>query len=134
MTGREDGSPPTTTDHIADGTTDPGTQREPDPGTQRGPEPGTERGPDRAADFATDRTADPATDRTTDRGPGSAADLADRGPDRAAWSRGRDGGGEAPWAQGLLEHLRPTGRDVRRVVTWLAGAVHGTASLQDRTG
>ncbi|MFE6945054.1 helix-turn-helix domain-containing protein [Streptomyces chartreusis] len=38
------------------------------------------------------------------------------------------------WAQELLEHLRPHGRDVRRVVTWLAGAVQGIASLQDDTG
>lgn len=38
------------------------------------------------------------------------------------------------WAQELLEQLRPTGRDVRRVVLWLADAVHGTACLQDETG
>lgn len=38
------------------------------------------------------------------------------------------------WAQELLDHLRPTGRDVRRVVTWLADAVQGTAALQDDTG
>ncbi|MEV0643110.1 helix-turn-helix domain-containing protein [Streptomyces sp. NPDC050619] len=41
---------------------------------------------------------------------------------------------EASWAQELLDHLRPTGRDVRRVVAWLADTVRGTASLQDDTG
>jgi hypothetical protein len=41
---------------------------------------------------------------------------------------------DAPWAQELLDHLRPTGRDVRRVVSWLADAVRGQASLQDGTG
>ncbi|MFJ9543477.1 helix-turn-helix domain-containing protein [Streptomyces sp. NPDC101225] len=40
----------------------------------------------------------------------------------------------AGWAQELLDHLRPTGRDIRRVVTWLADAVDGTACLQDDTG
>ncbi|MEY9988746.1 DNA-directed RNA polymerase specialized sigma24 family protein [Streptomyces sp. V4I8] len=38
------------------------------------------------------------------------------------------------WAQELLEHLRPNGRDVGRVVAWLADAVQGTAALQDDTG
>ncbi|MEU0075300.1 helix-turn-helix domain-containing protein [Streptomyces sp. NPDC006332] len=38
------------------------------------------------------------------------------------------------WAQELLDHLRPTGRDVRRIVAWLAAAVHGAASLQDDGG
>lgn len=99
MTGREDRSPPTTTDHSADGTTDRGTGR------------------------PTDRAADSAAESTSDR----AADRPVRGG-------GPGGGGDGPWAQGLLEHLRPSGRDVRRVVTWLAEAVHGTASLQDHTG
>ncbi|MFE7173913.1 helix-turn-helix domain-containing protein [Streptomyces sp. NPDC057616] len=40
----------------------------------------------------------------------------------------------AGWAQELLDHLRPTGRDIRRVLAWLAGAVDGTACLQDDTG
>jgi hypothetical protein len=43
-------------------------------------------------------------------------------------------GGEPYWAQALLEHLRPTGRDVRRVVAWLADTVHGTACLRDDSG
>jgi hypothetical protein len=43
-------------------------------------------------------------------------------------------GVEADWAQELLDHLRPTGRDVRRVVAWLAGSVRGTASLRDESG
>ncbi|MFI7413881.1 helix-turn-helix domain-containing protein [Streptomyces sp. NPDC049627] len=42
--------------------------------------------------------------------------------------------GGSVWAQELLDHLRPTGRDVRRVVTWLADAVQGTAALRDDTG
>ncbi|WP_343243922.1 helix-turn-helix domain-containing protein [Streptomyces sp. SID13726] len=42
--------------------------------------------------------------------------------------------GSPAWARELLDHLRPTGRDVRRVVAWLAEAVRGTAALQDDTG
>ncbi|GCB53096.1 helix-turn-helix domain-containing protein [Kutzneria buriramensis] len=38
------------------------------------------------------------------------------------------------WAQELLDHLRPSGRDVRRLVNWLAHTVQGTASLQDEAG
>ncbi|MFD3617927.1 helix-turn-helix domain-containing protein [Streptomyces sp. NPDC058676] len=41
---------------------------------------------------------------------------------------------DVAWAQELLDHLRPTGRDVHRVVAWLAEAVQGRASLQDDTG
>ncbi|MFI6564445.1 helix-turn-helix domain-containing protein [Streptomyces sp. NPDC050534] len=41
---------------------------------------------------------------------------------------------DSRWAQELLDQLRPTGRDIRRVVTWLANAVDGTACLQDDTG
>ena len=51
---------------------------------------------------------------------------------RPAQVTGADGG--PTWAQELLEHLRPTGRDIRRVVAWLADAVQGTAWLQDGTG
>ncbi|MFF7446442.1 MULTISPECIES: helix-turn-helix domain-containing protein [unclassified Streptomyces] len=40
----------------------------------------------------------------------------------------------AAWARELLDHLRPTGRDVRRVVAWLAAGVHGTAALHDAGG
>ncbi|MGW0337315.1 helix-turn-helix domain-containing protein [Streptomyces sp. NPDC003011] len=43
-------------------------------------------------------------------------------------------GAETGWAQELLDHLRPTGRDVRRVVAWLADSVRGTASLRDGSG
>ncbi|MFJ8632261.1 helix-turn-helix domain-containing protein [Streptomyces sp. NPDC093568] len=50
---------------------------------------------------------------------------------RQAGTRGTDG---PAWAQQLLEHLRPNGRDVRQVVAWLADAVEGVASLQDGTG
>ncbi|WLW57883.1 helix-turn-helix domain-containing protein [Streptomyces sp. YU58] len=38
------------------------------------------------------------------------------------------------WAWGLLDHLRPTGRDVRRVAAWLADTLGATVSLQDETG
>lgn len=41
---------------------------------------------------------------------------------------------EVSWAQELLEQLRPAGRDVRRVVDWLADGVRGTVVLQDDTG
>ncbi|MFF5483132.1 helix-turn-helix domain-containing protein [Streptomyces sp. NPDC012935] len=41
---------------------------------------------------------------------------------------------DSAWAEELLVHLRPNGRDVGRVVAWLADAVQGTASLQDDTG
>ncbi|MDF2264578.1 helix-turn-helix domain-containing protein [Streptomyces coacervatus] len=50
---------------------------------------------------------------------------------RPAQVKGDDG---STWAQELLDHLRPTGRDIRRVVAWLADAVQGTACLQDSTG
>ncbi|MFI7018421.1 helix-turn-helix domain-containing protein [Streptomyces sp. NPDC050164] len=38
------------------------------------------------------------------------------------------------WAEELLEHLRPAGRDVGRVVSWLADAVRGSVALQDAAG
>ncbi|MFE2438584.1 helix-turn-helix domain-containing protein [Streptomyces sp. NPDC059409] len=43
-------------------------------------------------------------------------------------------GEHAGWARELLEHLRPAGRDLNRVVAWLAGTAHATVSLQDGTG
>ncbi|MFD9937591.1 helix-turn-helix domain-containing protein [Streptomyces massasporeus] len=43
-------------------------------------------------------------------------------------------GTDAAWAEELLEHLRPAGRDVRRVVDWLAGTVGATVALQDAAG
>ncbi|MFI2645470.1 helix-turn-helix domain-containing protein [Streptomyces sp. NPDC018610] len=46
-------------------------------------------------------------------------------------------GGEdrpATWAEELLDQLRPAGRDVRKVVAWLADAAHGTACLLDGAG
>ncbi|MEU6352931.1 helix-turn-helix domain-containing protein [Streptomyces sp. NPDC047072] len=47
---------------------------------------------------------------------------------------GREAAQPPQWAQELLDHLRPTGRDVRRIVAWLAETVDGTAVLQDATG
>lgn len=43
-------------------------------------------------------------------------------------------GADTLWAEELLDHLRPTGRDVRRVVAWLAEGVQGQAALQDDSG
>lgn len=43
--------------------------------------------------------------------------------------------GEHPgWARELLAHLRPAGRDVRRVVDWLAATAGAEAALQDAAG
>ncbi|GAT80656.1 PucR family transcriptional regulator [Streptomyces sp. F-3] len=39
-----------------------------------------------------------------------------------------------PWAEELLDQLRPGGRDAHKVVAWLAASVHGTACLLDGTG
>jgi DNA-binding CsgD family transcriptional regulator len=51
-------------------------------------------------------------------------------------TRQRDAGtgGNAGWAEELLDHLRPSGRDVHRVVTWLAGTVDAAVTLRDGTG
>lgn len=40
----------------------------------------------------------------------------------------------APWAEKLLEHLRPTGRDIGKVLAWLAETVDGPVCLRDDTG
>ncbi|MFE9310455.1 helix-turn-helix domain-containing protein [Streptomyces sp. NPDC006706] len=52
--------------------------------------------------------------------------------DGTAGAPGRDD--RASWAEDLLDQLRPTGRDVRKVVAWLAASVHGTGCLLDGTG
>ncbi len=52
----------------------------------------------------------------------------------AAGAREREQRRTTTWAEELLGHLRPAGQDVRRVVSWLAGATHGTACLLDGTG
>ncbi|MEU2289086.1 helix-turn-helix domain-containing protein [Streptomyces sp. NPDC013178] len=44
------------------------------------------------------------------------------------------GGADSTWAHELLDHLRPTGRDVGRIVDWLAATVDATVSLCDGTG
>jgi len=46
---------------------------------------------------------------------------------------GTDADGAA-WARELLDHLRPGGRDLRKVVAWLGDAVRGTACLLDGAG
>ncbi|CAM5627363.1 helix-turn-helix domain-containing protein [Streptomyces pilosus] len=47
----------------------------------------------------------------------------------------REAAGDTPgWARELLEHLRPAGRDARRVVDWLAGTVRAEVALQDAAG
>ncbi|MFI6207995.1 helix-turn-helix domain-containing protein [Streptomyces sp. NPDC051041] len=38
------------------------------------------------------------------------------------------------WAEELLEHLRPAGRDLGRVVAWLADATRAVATLRDGSG
>ncbi|MEU4154102.1 helix-turn-helix domain-containing protein [Streptomyces sp. NPDC026659] len=43
-------------------------------------------------------------------------------------------GPDAPWAEQLLDQLRPAVRDPRRVVAWLARSVHASVSLQDERG
>ncbi|MBC2864793.1 helix-turn-helix domain-containing protein [Streptomyces mexicanus] len=52
----------------------------------------------------------------------------------AAGAREREQRRTTTWAEELLGQLRPAGQDVRRVVSWLAGATHGTACLLDATG
>ncbi|MET9734365.1 helix-turn-helix domain-containing protein [Streptomyces sp. NPDC006458] len=49
---------------------------------------------------------------------------------------GREGleNGQSVWADELLEHLRPTGRDLGRVVDWLARTVDGTVCLRGYDG
>ncbi|MFE4050005.1 helix-turn-helix domain-containing protein [Streptomyces sp. YIM B13518] len=43
--------------------------------------------------------------------------------------------GEHPtWARELLAHLRPGGRDVGRIVDWLAATAHAEVSLRDAAG
>lgn len=42
--------------------------------------------------------------------------------------------GDSTWAQELLGHLRPTARDLRRLVAWLGETVQGRASLHDDSG
>ncbi|MEU6476380.1 helix-turn-helix domain-containing protein [Streptomyces sp. NPDC047017] len=53
--------------------------------------------------------------------------------DGAVPAHGR-GSGQATWAEELLDHLRPAGRDVGKVVTWLADALDGTVCLLDGAG
>ncbi|MEU6571382.1 helix-turn-helix domain-containing protein [Streptomyces parvulus] len=55
---------------------------------------------------------------------------------RADGTGQRAGGaaGGTGWAEELLDHLRPAGRDPERVLAWLAGAAGADVSLQDGTG
>ncbi|MFJ8086552.1 PucR family transcriptional regulator [Streptomyces sp. NPDC096205] len=48
-------------------------------------------------------------------------------------SGARDGGRSA-WAEELLGHLRPTGRDLGRIADWLARTVEGSVCLRDHDG
>ncbi|MDA5146850.1 helix-turn-helix domain-containing protein [Streptomyces sp. AD681] len=59
------------------------------------------------------------------------AGRADGGRQRAT---GAGEGEHAGWARELLEHLRPAGRDLNRVVAWLGDTAHATVALQDETG
>ncbi|WP_399881344.1 helix-turn-helix domain-containing protein [Streptomyces sp. BBFR51] len=58
--------------------------------------------------------------------------MAGREDDRRQRTSGA--GEQAGWAEELLEHLRPAGRDLNRVVAWLAGTAHAAVSLQDAAG
>ncbi|MFD5266493.1 helix-turn-helix domain-containing protein [Streptomyces sp. NPDC058335] len=44
------------------------------------------------------------------------------------------GHADSAWAQELLDHLRPTGRDIARVVDWLGDTVGAAVSLRDENG
>ncbi|MET9255584.1 helix-turn-helix domain-containing protein [Streptomyces sp. NPDC003717] len=48
--------------------------------------------------------------------------------------QGGEPGGHAEWARELLGHLRPSGRDTGRVVSWLAATVHAAVSLREVGG
>ncbi|AOR36369.1 PucR family transcriptional regulator [Streptomyces fodineus] len=43
-------------------------------------------------------------------------------------------GGDSAWAQELLDHLRPAGRDLARLVAWLARTAGASVCLQDAHG
>ncbi|MEU2714428.1 helix-turn-helix domain-containing protein [Streptomyces sp. NPDC007205] len=43
-------------------------------------------------------------------------------------------GGDNAWPQELLDHLRPAGRDLRRLVAWLARTVGASVCLHDARG
>ncbi|MGW0583898.1 helix-turn-helix domain-containing protein [Streptomyces sp. NPDC002920] len=43
-------------------------------------------------------------------------------------------GFDPTWAQELLDLLRPTGSDIRRIVDWLAGTLDAAVALRDGTG
>ncbi|GGU91189.1 DNA-binding protein [Streptomyces filipinensis] len=43
-------------------------------------------------------------------------------------------GGDSAWSRELLDHLRPAGRDPRRLVAWLARTVGAAVCLQDARG
>src|SRR5690606_12142561 len=67
-------------------------------------------------------------------GTGTAGPAAATGTGAAVAHSAPAGGGAPAWERELLEHLRPSGRDLRRVVDWLAGTVRGVAGLQDADG
>ncbi|GHE05386.1 helix-turn-helix domain-containing protein [Streptomyces alanosinicus] len=46
----------------------------------------------------------------------------------------RSHAGDSLWAQELLDHLRPAGRDLRRLVAWLGRTVQAAVCLQDAHG
>ncbi|MGV9255654.1 helix-turn-helix domain-containing protein [Streptomyces sp. NPDC003697] len=54
--------------------------------------------------------------------------------DEAIRAGARHAGSRSAWARELLAQLRPAGRDVRKVVAWLADAVNGTVCLRDGLG
>ncbi|WP_053663308.1 helix-turn-helix domain-containing protein [Streptomyces sp. MMG1121] len=58
--------------------------------------------------------------------------MAGRPDEGAAPVRPYDG--DSAWAQQLLDHLRPAGRDLDRLVAWLARSTRATVCLQDGHG
>lgn len=57
--------------------------------------------------------------------------MADRPDESAALARPY---GDGAWAQQLLDQLRPAGRDLGRLVAWLARSTRATVCLQDAHG
>ncbi|WP_407699480.1 helix-turn-helix domain-containing protein [Streptomyces broussonetiae] len=60
--------------------------------------------------------------------------MADRAGGDPVRAQSYDDGGDGVWAQQLLAQLRPAGRDLGRLVTWLARSTRATVCLQDAHG
>lgn len=67
-------------------------------------------------------------------GRGVWADMTGRDGERRHADVAVTGHADSAWAQELLDHLRPTGRDIARVVDWLGATVGASVSLCDDNG